>query len=111
MAKYSEDVAKKIAELEAQIEALKVGNSRTLISRKKLIELSGKACYYDTQIQSLLSRTLRSIATGPDRQPRKLGETRIKKIEEFTDQEFFVLRNAADRILDILIEAAEEVHK
>lgn len=111
MAKYPEDVAKKIAELEAQIEALKAGNSRTLISRKKLIELSEKTCYYDTGIQSLLSRILRSIAAGPNRQTRKLGETRIKKVEEFTDQEFFVLRNAADKILDILIEAAEEAHK
>lgn len=91
MAKYSEDVAKKIAELEAQIEALKVGNSRTLISRKKLIELSGKTCYYDTQIQSLLSRTLRSIATGPDRQPRKLGETRIKKSKNLQIKNFLYL--------------------
>ena len=91
MAKYSEDVAKKIAELEAQIEALKVGNSRTLISRKKLIELSGKTCYYDTQIQSLLSRTLRSIATDPDRQSRKLGETKIKKSKNLQIKNFLCL--------------------
>lgn len=42
MARYTEEVAKRIAELEAQIEVLKGANSRTLISPDKSFELAEK---------------------------------------------------------------------
>lgn len=111
MARYTEEVAKRIAELEAQIEVLKGANSRTLISPDKSFELSEKTCYYDSDVRAMLSRLLRSIATGPSAKFGKMGKTKIKSIEEFTDHEFLILKNAADRILDILIESAEEVRK
>ena len=111
MAKYPKEVAKRIAELEAQIEVLKGANSRTLISPDKSFELAGKTCYYDSDVRAMLSRLLRSIAAGPSTKSGKMGKTKIKSIEELTDQEFLILKNAADRILDILIESAEEVRK
>lgn len=111
MARYTEEVAKRIAELEAQIEVLKGANSRTLIAPDKSFELAEKTCYYDSDVRAILSRLLRSIATGPSAKFGKMGKTKIKSIEEFTDQEFLILKNAADRILDILIESAEEVRK
>lgn len=45
MARYTKEVAKRIAELEAQIEVLKRANSRTLISPDKSFELAEKTCY------------------------------------------------------------------
>ena len=111
MSRYTNDVAKEIAELEAKIAALKGANSRTLVSPEKSLELAEKTCYYDSDVRAILSRLLRSIAAGPDARPGGMGKTKIKSIEDLTDQEFFVLRNAADKILDILIESAEEVHK
>lgn len=88
MAKYPEEVAKRITELEAQIEVLKGANSRILISPKKSFELAGKTCYYYSDIRAMLSRLLRSIAAGPSTKFGKMGKTKIKSIEEFTDQEF-----------------------
>lgn len=111
MAKYPEDVAKKIADLEAQIEILKGENSRTLISSAKSRELAKKTCYYNSNIKSLLSRLLRSIPAGPSAKDNGYNAPKIKRVDELTNQEFLVLRNASDKILDILIECAEEVQK